>query len=112
MKKKTLSVILWAAAGLILAAATIGTAIYGTRSAPGIRMDQSVVLEAAEQVMTCARSGDYAALSQLLYGKPDLGQGIEKEDEAKSMIWHAYLDSIQWILAENCAPTATGVTVD
>ena len=112
MKRNTLSVILWAAAGLILAAATIGTAIYGTRSTPGIRMDQSVVQEAAEQVMTCARSGDYAALSQLLYGNPGLGQGMEKEDEAKSMIWHAYLNSIQWTLAENCAPTATGVTLD
>ena len=112
MKKKTLSVILWAAAGLILAAATIGTAIYGTCSTPSIRMDQSVVLDATEQVMTCARSGDYAALSGMLYGNPDLGQGIEKEDEAKSMIWYAYLDSIQWTLAEACTPTDTGVALE
>ena len=112
MKKKTLSVLLWAAAAVILTVATISTAIYGTRSTPAIRMDQSVILDVAEEAMIYARSGDYAALSQLLYGNPDLGQSIAKEDEAKSMIWHAYLDSIQWTLAETCAPTDTGVTLD
>lgn len=112
MKKKTLSVLLWAAAALILTVATIGTAIYGTRSTPTIRMDQTVILDVAEEAMTCARSADYAALSQLLYGNPDLGQSPEKTDEAQSMIWHAYLDSIQWTLAESCVPTDTGVTVE
>ena len=112
MKKKTLSVLLWAAAALILTAATIGTAAYGTRSTPSIRMDQAVILDLAEETMTCARSGDYAALSQLLYGNPDLGQSPEKTDEAQSMIWHAYLESLQWTLAENCTPTDTGVTVE
>lgn len=112
MNKKTLSVLLWSAAGLILAAVTIGTAIYGIRNAPAIRMDSSTVLDAAEEVLTCARSGNYTALSQLLYGNPDLGEPPAKTDEAQSMIWHAYLDSISWELAESCAPTDTGVSVD
>lgn len=112
MKKKTLSVLLWAAAAVILTVATISTAIYGTRSTPAIRMDQSVILDVAEEAMIYARSGDYAALSQLLYGNPDLGQAPEKTDEAQSMIWHAYLDSIQWTLAESCVPTDTGVTLE
>ena len=112
MKKKTLSVLLWAAAALILAALTIGTAIYGTRSTPAVRMDQTPVLEAAEQVLTCARSGDYAALSQLLYGNPDLGEPPAKTEEAQSMIWHAYLESISWELPESCTPTDSGVAVE
>ncbi len=112
MKKTTLSVFLWAAAGLILAAVTIGTAVYGIYSTPSIRMDQAVVLDAAEQTLSCARSGDYAALSQLLYGAPDLGEAPEKTDEAQSMIWHAYLDSISWELADTCTPTDTGLAVD
>ena len=112
MSKKTLSVLLWAAAGLILAIATLSTAIYGTRSVPSVRMDQSVVLEAAEEVLSCAKSGDYAALSQLLYGNPELGESPEKTDEATSMIWQAYLDSLSWKLADNCTPTDTGLKVD
>lgn len=112
MSKKTLSVILWAAAGLILAAVTIGTAIYGIRSTPSVRMDQTVVLDAAEEVLTCARSGDYAALSRLLYGSPDLGTPPAETDEAQSMIWHAYLDSLRWNLATGCRPSDSGVTVD
>lgn len=112
MSKKTLSVILWAAAGLILAMATLGVAIYGTRTAPSIRMDQSIVLDAAEEALTCARSGDYAALSQLLYGNPDLGEPLPETDDAKSMIWQAYLDSIRWNLATECRPVDSGVAVD
>lgn len=112
MSKKTLSVLLWAAAGLILAAVTIGTALYGTRTAPTVRMDQSVVLDVAEQALTCARSGDYGTLSQLLYGSPDLGEPTAKTGDAQSMIWHAYLDSITWELAETCIPTDTGLNLD
>lgn len=112
MTKKILSVLLWAAAGLILAAATIGTAIYGTHSVPVIRMDPSVALNAAEETLSCARSGDYAALSRLLYGNPDLGETPEKTGEAAGMIWYAYLDSITWELADSCTPTDTGLAVD
>lgn len=112
MKKKTLSVLLWAAAGLILAAVTIGAAVYGIYSTPSIRMDQTVVLNAAEQTLSCAKSGDYAALSQLLYGAPDLGKPPAKTDDAQIMIWHAYLDSITWELADACTPTDTGLAVD
>lgn len=112
MNKKTFSVLLWAAAGLILAAVTIGTAIYGIHSTPAIRMDQTPVMEAAEQTLVCARSGDYAALSRLLYGNPDLGEPPAKTDDAQSMIWYAYLESISWELADSCTPTDTGMAVD
>ena len=112
MNKKTLSAILWAAAGLILAAVTIGTAIYGTRSTPSIRMDQSLVLDTAEEALTSTRSGDYAALSQLLYGTPNLGEPPTKTEEAQSMIWYAYLDSLTWELADACTPTDSGVALD
>lgn len=112
MNKKTLSVILWAAAGLILAAVTIGTALYGTRSTPTIRMNPDLVLDTAEEALTCARSGDYAALSQLLYGTPELGELPAKTDEAQSMIWYAYLNSLSWELADTCTPTDTGVALD
>ena len=111
MKRKIFSVILWASAGLLLAAATIGTAIYGMHSTPTIRLDQSVVLDTAEEMLTCAKSGDYTALSQLLYGNPDLGELPGNTDDAQGMIWHAYLDSLRWNLAEGCIPTDAGLSV-
>ena len=108
MKRNTISAMLWAAAGLILAAVTLCTAIYGTRSTPKVRMDQEVFLSTVDRAMIHICTDNYTGLSQLLYGNPDLGQIPAEDTDAQSMIWRAYLDSIRWTLPESCTPTSSG----
>lgn len=104
--------ILWCVAGLILSLCTIGAAIYGINSSTAVLMDTSVVTAAAEEVLDCARTGDYEALGQLLYGAPDLGAVPEKEDTAESLIWYAFLDSIQYQPDAVCQADGACVTLD
>lgn len=112
MEKTKRSVILWGIAGVLLSLCTLAAAIYGMHSSPAVLMDSTVVIEAAEQTLECARSGDYDMLGQLLYGAPNLGSCPEKTEDAQSLIWYAFLDSIQYQLGEACYATDSGVALD
>lgn len=102
---------LWLIAGIVLSLCTLFTVVYGLNSSPVVLVDSAPVVEAAEQTLECARSGDYDALGRMLYGAPSLGQCPEKEDTAESKIWYAYLDSIQYQVAQEITPTASGVSL-
>lgn len=112
MKNMKKPVILWGIAGIVLSLCTLIAAVYGMNSSPVVLMDSTVILETAEQTLECARSGDLDALEQLLYGTPDLGESPEKSQEAKSLIWYAYLDSMEYRLGEECYASGSGMAVD
>lgn len=112
MEKTKRSVILWSIAGAILSLCTLAAVIYGINSTPKVLVDSEALAASAEQVLECARSGDYDALSQLLYGTPDLGACPEKAENAESMIWYAFLDSIDYQVSQECYASGSGVALD
>lgn len=112
MKKTKRSVILWLIAGAVVCLCTLGAVVYGVNSTPAVLVDPAAVTEAAEQVLACARSGDYDALGQMLYGAPDLGTRPEQSGDAESLIWSAYLDSIQYQLSDECSASGSGVALN
>lgn len=112
MEKTKRSVSLWLIAGVILSLCTLAAAVYGMNSSPAVLVDSTKLIETAEQTLECARSGDYVALGQMLYGTPNLGENLEKTDDAQSLIWYAFLDSIQYRFGEECYAAGSGVALD
>lgn len=111
MRKWIQPTILWCIAGVFISLCALGIVFYGIHSSTAVLMDSAVAIEAAEEVLDCARSGDYEALGHLLYGEPDLGAVPENNDSAESLIWYAYLDSIEYQLDEECQPNGDGVAL-
>lgn len=112
MKKYKHPVYLWAMAGVVLSLLTLAVIVFGIHSTPTIAMDYEVVVQAASETLDCVRTGDYEALSQLLYGAPNLGESPEATEDAQSMILFAFLDSIQYQVSPQCRASDSGITVD
>lgn len=112
MEKMKRSVVLWLAAGVMVSLCTLAAVAYGVNSSPTVLVDSTEVLETAEQMLECVRSGDYDTLGQLLYGAPNLGTCPEESENAESLIWYAFLDSIQYQLPAECYALDSAVALD
>jgi hypothetical protein len=112
MNKSKYPAYLWTIAGIILSLLTLTVTVCGINSTPVIAMDASVAVEAAEQTLDCARTGDYDALGQMLYGAPKLGDSPMDEDDLESTILLAFLDSIQYQVSSECRTSDSGISVD
>lgn len=102
----------WAAAGLIISLLTLFVLRYGTTHSGAVLVDSDPLIQAADQIMTCAAAGDYEALESLLYGAPQLGAAPEKDDSAQGQIWKAYLESMEYSFPGNCYPVDSNIALD
>lgn len=59
-------------------------------------------VECSEELMDAVNTGDYEAVSELLYGQPDFGADREPEEEMGQMIWDAFQNSICMELTGEC----------
>lgn len=109
MKRAT---VCWACAGILVSLCTLILLWFGLHSGPAIRVNAASVTEAAEQVMACAASGDYEALSGLLYGAPELGTPPTDAQSAQGQIWKAFHDSITYTFPEECRILDSGVALN
>ena len=100
----------------LLALAAAGMGIYAALS----NMDAEPVLvevpeEARELALTMMEDlcrGDYPAVSQVLYGQPDLGLDRDPADAVGVLIFEAYQDSLQYELLRDCYVTDQGIAMD
>ena len=109
-QKKTLN--RWLVAGIILSLVTILATVFGINSSPVVLLDTSGVTEAAEQTMEFVRSGDFENLRTMLSGNPELEEIPEKSQDAESLIWYAYLESMEYDVSEECRASGSGMEVD
>ena len=63
-----------------------------------------------ESMMRAVCKNDYAAVSELIYGNPDLGASLESEDPVTATIWDAFIASIEYEMAGECYATSTGIS--
>ena len=112
MKNIKKPVILWGIAGIVLSLCTLIAAIVGMNSSPVMLADPATATAAAEQVLECARSGNFEELESLLSGKVQLGTVPENEETAESLIWHAFFESIEYQVAEEVTTSDSGVAVN
>lgn len=109
-QKKTLN--RWLVAGIILSLVTILATVFGINSSPVVLLDTAGVTEAAEQTMEFVRSGDFENLRTMLSGNPELEEIPEKSQDAESLIWYAYLESMEYDVSEECRASGSGMEVD
>lgn len=112
MKNLKKPVILWGLAGLILSLCTLVITLVGLLSEPVVRVDTEAVVSAAEQTLDCARTGDFEALQKLLAGAPDLGPAPENTGDTKSILWQAYLESLEYQFSDQCHAEGDIITLD
>lgn len=112
MEKRKQPANLWLLAGAVISLCVLILVAWGTHSSPAVLVNDAKVLEAAEQMLECARSGDFKALEDLMQGAPDLGTGPGEEDTAQNLLWRAYLNSITYTLPERCHAQDGGIGVE
>ena len=112
MKRFKKPAILWALAGVVLSLLTLAVTVIGINSSPVVLVKSAVVTEAAGQTLDCVRSGDYDALGQMLHGAPNLGDAPEKNNNAESMLYYAFLDSLRYQVSQEFIATDSGISVD
>ena len=112
MKNTKQPTVLWGIAGIVLSLVTLIAVICGMNSTPALLMDHQVAIDAAAKTLECARTGDYKALGQMLYGSPNLGDLPPKSEDAESLILYAYLDSIQYEPASECSISGDQLALD
>lgn len=109
-QKKTIN--RWLVAGIILSLVTILATVFGINSSPVVLLDTAGVTEAAEQTMEFVRIGDFENLRTMLSGNPELEEIPEKSQDAESLIWYAYLESMEYEVSEECRASGSGMEVD
>jgi len=102
----------WAAVGAVLSLCALIAVVYGLNSEPRFQADPSKVVTAAEEVLNCARTGDWESLGKILYGDPSLGEAPNRDSSVQNMIWYSYLESLQYSISESPNVTEAGVSLN
>lgn len=116
MEKTTKWVICWLCAGALLAACALGVLAYGLNHSAQLKADPAGITAAAEEVLDTVRTGKLDSLKELLSGNPKIGTFPEKDDTPQSMLWYAYLGSLnyelspEFVLSDNGADVTVSVT--
>lgn len=69
-------------------------------------------MDRAEALLECVETGDFAGVSEILYGQPDLGVNREPGDEVGKMVWDAFLDSLSCEIKGKCYASDKGLVCD
>ena len=63
----------------------------------------------AQQLQQAVAKADYEAISQCLYGQPDLGAQVQMTDAAGQALWEAFADSLSLTYEGSCYATNSGI---
>lgn len=100
------------ALGTVLAAAAVCIALLAKNDAPKMLQHPADAMRCAKEMMSSLEKGDYTGASERMYGRPSLGTAPEGGNLAVELLWTAFLDSMEYEMAEKCYVTDTGVAVD
>lgn len=96
MKKRKSTTILWCVVSFAVLLGAVAAIAGGMTGQTVTLVDTSVLTESSRQMLECARSGDFDALGEMLYGSPRLGTPCGNGDGPEDILWSAYLQSIQY----------------
>lgn len=109
MKRGKRALAAWLLAGVMVSLVTLAFVAFGVNHGPVVLVDEGEVRQAAERTLECARTGDFDALADMLYGAPELGDFPEG---AQGLMLQAYLQSIQYALPEHCRAAGDALALD
>ncbi len=98
--------------GLLGAAIAVGTVLLCLQSlnqTPALVKTPVNATAQVDSLMRAVCKDDYAAVSELIYGTPDLGADREFDDPSTAAIWDAFVDSIEYEITGDCFATNSGV---
>ncbi len=106
---RRLSGVLWLL-GIGIAAAGIVLAFLGIGAEPVMGEPPRQAREQAATVLDAVLAGDYETAARGMYGCPDLGVDRAPETPAGALLWDAFVESLDYELAESCQAGENGVT--
>lgn len=99
---------LFAAAGLVLMLGTVGLCLTNLNTPATVAQIPEGAVQRSQELMDAVSAGDYQAVSQQIYGQPDLGFSGSLEDAVSDRFWQAYLGSISYEFLGDCYAVDSG----
>lgn len=101
--------IIFAVLGSVLLLGTMVLSLL-SMNAPVRLLDlPEAAVQCGQDLMDALEEGDYAAAAAVMYGQPDLGVDHLPSDEAGTMVWEAFLDSMVCEFTGECYATDSGI---
>ena len=112
MQKKRTIPYFFAFLAVTFSAAAISLALFCRNVSPVLLHKPEEAAQRAQALMETVCDGDFALAETMLYGTPDLGIDREPRDPVGSMIWNAYVASLDYRLQGELYATDTGLAQD
>ena len=100
----------------LLATVFTGTALWAVIQFPGqppvLLQPSTEAVALAEELMDAVCSGDFERAETMLYGQPELGVDRQPAEVAGTMIWNAYVNSLDYELMGELYATDRGLAQD
>lgn len=96
--------------GAAIAAGTVFLCLQSLNQEPVLVKAPIAATTQVESMMRAVCKNDYATVSELIYGNPDLGASLESEDPITATIWDAFIASIEYEMVGECYATSAGVS--
>jgi hypothetical protein len=109
MMIKKLFAALFAAVGILSAAAAVYIGINCTDREPQLLTQPTVARNKVVMMMNAVCDGDYEQASLAILGTPSLGVDRDPADEVGILIWEAYQQSLSFELVGECYTTEDGL---
>lgn len=98
--------------GIALAAAGVYLALTNQNAGPVLKEQPESARVRVSTMLDALCDGDYAAVSDCLYGTPSLGMDREAADEVGRLFWNAMADSYTYEILGDFHATDSGVSMD
>lgn len=109
--KKNRAWIFWVLA-VVLAVSAVMICLTQRNGEPRLLGTASGARDCAEGLMSRIGQGDFAGASAYLYGSPSLAGDYALETPAGTILWGAFLDSLECSLQGDCYATDSGLAQD
>lgn len=112
MKKNRTFAIVSGVLGLALAAAIVYGAFSSRQAGPRLFSVPEEAQQRAVALMEAACAGDLQTVGNMMQGQPDLGQIPEDASVAASMIWDAFVESLEYDFPGGFYASERGLAID
>lgn len=102
----------WAAAGVFFCVLTLAVILIAVNQTTAVVTNANAIRTETEALMNTIQAGDLETLSGMLYGAPDLGTAPERDKDAESLLWYAYLESLQYRISDQLTTPDNSIAVE
>lgn len=112
MKSKNPWTVRWIAAGVFFCVLTLAVVLVALNQSAAVITNANTIRAEAEALMNTIQAGELEALSEMLYGSPDLGTAPKRDKDAQSLLWYAFLDSLQYQIEPQLTTPGDSIAVN